>query len=144
MEKIEETFVPKGYTYYGNISEELQINLELKDLPVLIKDSFEQEILNGPRGKFIRMADMDYDSIGTDIFMNIVEFPYQVRDSGNYTLLLIKSFDGYVEYGKKIENWCYAMHIKLVSDQNGYEFYEVIDFETHYNLHRNDTILWQR
>lgn len=36
------------------------------------------------------------------------------------------------------------MHIKLVSDQNGYEFYEVIDFETHYNLHRNDTILWQR
>ena len=108
MGKIEETFVPKGYTYYGNISEELQINLELKDLPVLIKDSFEQEILNGPRGKFIRMADMDYDSIGTDIFMNLVEFPYQVRDSGNYTLLLIKSFDGYVEYGKKIENWCYG------------------------------------
>ena len=142
MGKIEETFVPKGYTYYGNISEELQINLELKDLPVLIKDSFEQEILNGPRDKFIRMADMDYDSIGTDIFMNLVEYPHQVRNGGGNMLLLVQSFPAYkISDGMSVKEKCYAMRIAPTSNEN---YWEVIDFEVKYNLNRNDQILWEK
>lgn len=142
MEEIDEIYVFEGYTYCGNIPENLQIALEMKGLPVFMKNSYAKEIECGAIGSFLRIVDVDYQCLGTDMFINLIEYPEQVRDGGDGALLFVRSFDAYEEYGKKVEPRCYSMRIVLSLDEKGHEFWECIDFETHYNLYCNDTILW--
>ncbi len=57
-------------------------------------------------------------------------------------LLLVQSFPAYkTSNGMSVKEKCYAMRIAPISNEN---YYEVIDFETHYNLYRNDQILWKK
>lgn len=142
MDEIDDDFISDGYTYCGDIAENVVAELELSDWPVLMKDVYAAEIANGPIGKFLRMADIDYGCVGTDMFISVVGTPQQVRDGGGGALLFVTPFDGFTEYGKKVDAWCYAMRIVPVS-VDGYDFGECVDFETHYNLYRNDAVLWE-
>ena len=113
MGKIEDE-----YTDWGGIDKEIRNALDLPDI-----------------------NDIDYDCLGIDSLANVVEFPTEVRDGGN-TLILIKAFKDYNLMCNAMDERCYALRIKRQKDETGNDFWECIDFETHYNLKRRDPILW--
>ena len=136
MGKIEDE-----YTDWGGIDKEIRNALDLPDIPVLIKNSYISDIMNNSHGQFLRTHDIDYDCLGIDSLANVVEFPTEVRDGGN-TLILIKAFKDYNLMCNDMDERCYALRIKRQKDETGNDFWECIDFETHYNLKRRDPILW--
>lgn len=141
--ELEGEYSPEGYSNFGTLSTKAVRDLELKDLSMLMKDSFVEEIEQGEIGKFLHNANYDYAFMGIEMFINLIEYPQQIRDGGGDALLLIQAFDGYTEYGKSIDPYCISLRIIPITDENGNEFWECIDVETHYNLHRKDAILWK-
>ncbi|MBO7255054.1 MAG: hypothetical protein J6U79_01595 [Paludibacteraceae bacterium] len=107
-----------------------------------MKYSLAKEIEVGEKGTYLKKNDIDYASTGDLFFGGFVEYPHQVRNGGGNMLLLVQSFPAYkTSNGMSVKEKCYAMRIAPISNEN---YYEVIDFETHYNLYRNDQILWKK
>lgn len=143
MEEEIEKYIPNGYIDIGVLPDEVVYNMNLDNNIVLIEASFAEEIDKGSIGQFLRKADIDYECLGINMLSSVIEYPQQVREGGEDTLLLIKSFSGYAEYGKTITPYCLALYIVLMIDEKGQVFWKCINVETHYNFYRKDTILWE-
>ena len=131
------------YTDWGNLSQEACNDLGIESHTVYIKNSYVEEIDHGPIGKYLRTNDIDYDCLGIDMFVNLVEFPIQIRDGGGGALILINWSDGFKYQGKLTGKFSYALRIITNYDLEGNPFLEVVDIDIDYNMKRNDPILWE-
>lgn len=130
------------YIDFGQLPEDIQEAVGLKHITIVMKYSLAKEIEVGEKGTYLKKNDIDYASTGDLFFGGFVEYPHQVRNGGGNMLLLVQSFPAYkTSNGMSVKEKCYAMRIAPISNEN---YYEVIDFETHYNLYRNDQILWKK
>lgn len=137
MEKINDEYID-----FGQLPEDIQEAVGLKHITIVMKYSLAKEIEVGEKGTYLKKNDIDYASTGDLFFGGFVEYPHQVRNGGGNMLLLVQSFPAYkTSNGMSVKEKCYAMRIAPISNEN---YYEVIDFETHYNLYRNDQILWKK
>ena len=140
MEQIE-----NEYFEIGRMPQEVLMAVGVDDWPIKIKESELSAFGNDARGKEMDRLDLDTYCGGCCArFDMMVNNPHQVRDAGRGMLLLVQSFDGYFVEGDYVDKICFAMRITKAVDNNGDCFWEFVDIDLHYNLKRNDPVLWTR
>lgn len=143
MGEIDNEYVlPDGYDDMGTLSEEVVSALEIEDLPVLIRVADEEEIQKGPIGAYLSKNDLDYNCIGLDLLLNVLQYPQQVRDGGGDALLFVRKFKGFYSEGQLLDNLCYAIRLVKDVDENGFRFWSIIHLDVRYTMLRKDPILW--
>ena len=136
--------VVEEYFELGHLPQKVLSAIEMNDFPVMIKRSVLEMFENSPKGK--EMGEMDIDACygGSDArFEFMVEDPHQVRDGGQGAILLVQSFDGFFDQGNVVDRFCFALRIKVSKDDKCNDIYEIQDIDLHYNLKRNDEVLWK-
>lgn len=114
----------------------------IDDLPLVMKYSLNEKIAHGDIYRELSKRDDDYIYFGESHFSIFAEYPYQVRDGGGGSLLLIRDYNGRIYQGEKIAPEAYALRIVRIVYDLGRDCWEAVDFDINYNMKRNEEILW--
>lgn len=132
-EKIELAYFPDGVVNCLNLDSGL----------VMIGQSLLDGLYKSSTGIYLKNNDYDCSELGlTFLFESLIGNPDQIREGGGGALLVVRSYVETMHY-KNIPV-CYALRIAPAQDENGNRFYEVQDIDIHYNLKRQDRVLWKK
>ncbi|MBO4370794.1 MAG: hypothetical protein J5808_05480 [Paludibacteraceae bacterium] len=141
---MEEVLIPQGYIDLGRLMQDFVEEHSLNRSSVLMKQSFLETIVNGPIGSRLFQVGFERGLLVFDLFESIIDSPSQIRSSSGRSLLLIRHYGSFlVSPEVYVKESDYAMRIEPVT-VNGIDFWEFVDIDLHYNLKRNDPVLWTR
>lgn len=131
------------YFEIGTLPESVTAEAGIANLPVLMKYEYNQSIRNGQIYKELQQRENDYIYFEEAYFAEFVEYPHQIRQSKNNSLLLVRSYAGYYSDGRKHDAESYALRIVKTTDDKNKPCWEAIEFDINYTAKQNDTLLWQ-
>lgn len=128
-----------AYIEIGSMPAHITKALGFEEIRLVIKHEYNESIKNSALYAELQKRENEYPYLGTEYFSYFIEHPDQIRNAGNESLLIIRSYPTiYFVQGKPFGNEHYALRIVPLNKN----YWEIIDFDINYKLNRQHKILW--